>query len=135
MIRLVFLILVLGFTPYTAAQQPMQKTRCEPVGDSFRVHGRLSVYIGNPSCRIWVIGTNRILGIREVEEECLIPPSLSQILHEEINNRLIFADFIVSPLTEYKEGVMQSVRIESAENVVVTERDMRFLRRVSGVIK
>jgi len=78
---------------------------------------------------------NRILGIHEAEQECPIPPDLHQILKEDINDRLIYADFVVSPLTEYREGVMQIVSVESAENVVVTKRDMRFLKRLTGVIK
>jgi hypothetical protein len=134
--RLLFLIVLVVVTQYAAAQQTITETqRYEPVGEPFRVHGRLSVYCGNPSCRIWIIGTNRILGIREIEEKPLIPPGLQQILKEDINDRLIYADFVVSPLTKYKEGVMQMVKVESAENVVVTTHDMRFLKRTTGIIK
>jgi hypothetical protein len=135
MIRFFFFVLVLGVTQYVDAQPAIHATRYNPVGEPFRVHGRLSVYNGNPSCRIWIVGTNRILGIHETKEECPVPPILSQILKEDINDRLIYADFVVSPLTEYREGVMQIVRIESAENVIVTKRDMRFLKRLTGIIK
>lgn len=135
MIRLVFFIMVLGVTQYAGAQQVIHERRYEPVGEPFRVHGRLSVYNGNPSCRIWIVGTKRILGIHETEEECPILPDLLQILKEDINDRLIYADFVATPLIEYREGVMQIVRVESAENVVVTKRDMRFLKRLPGVIK
>jgi hypothetical protein len=127
--------MLLGVTQYSMAQQAIHETQYESVGEAFRVHGRLSVYNGNPSCRIWIIGTNRILGMHETQEECSIPSVLFQILKEDINDRLIYADFVVSPLTEYKEGVMQIVRVEFAENVVVTKRDMRFLKRMTGVIK
>jgi hypothetical protein len=134
--RLLFLIVLVAVTQYALAQQTINETqRYELVGEPFRVHGRLSVYCGNPSCRIWIVGTNRILGIREIEEKSLIPPDLLQILQEDINDRLIYADFVVSPLTKYKEGVMQIVKVESAENVIVTKRDMRFLKRVTGIIK
>jgi hypothetical protein len=134
--RLLFLIVLVVVTQYAAPQQAINETqRYEPVGEPFRVHGRLSVYCGNPSYRIWIVGTNRILGIREIEEKPLIPPGLHQILKEDINDRLIYADFVVSPLTEYKKGVMQIVRVESAENVIVTKRDMRFLKRLTGIIK
>ena len=136
MIRLAFFIMLLGVTQYATAQQAVNETQqYEPVGKPFRVHGRLSVYNGNPSCRIWIVGTNRILGIREIEEKALIPPGLLQILQEDINDRLIYADFVVSPLTKCKEGVMQIVRVESAENVVVTDRHLRFLKRLTGIIK
>jgi len=136
MIRVVFLFLILlSVTQYVTAQEAVDERRNEPVGKSFRIHGRLSVYNGNPSCRIWIVGTNRILGIREIEEKSLIPPGLLQILKEDINDRLIYADFVVTPLTQYKEGVMEIVRVESAENVVITNRDFRFLKRLIGVIK
>ncbi len=127
--------MLLGVIQYAAAQEAITEVQNEPIGKPFRVHGRLSVYNGNPSCRIWIVGTNRILGIHEAEEECPVPPILFQVLKEDINDRLIYADFVVSPLTEYKEGVMQFVKVESAENVVVTKRDMRLLKRLSGIIK
>ena len=135
MIKLVFFIILLSLTQYATAQQTLHEKRYEPVGQPFRVHGCLSVYNGNPSCRIWIVGTKRILGIHEAEEECPIHPDLFQILKENINDRLIYANFIVSPLTEYREGVMQIVRVESEENVIVTKRDMHFLKRLTGVIK
>jgi hypothetical protein len=133
--RLVFFFMLLGVIQYAAAQQAITEVQNEPVGKPFRVHGRLSVYNGNPSCRIWIVGTNRILGIHEIEEEPLMPPGLLQILKEDINDRLIYADFVVSPLTSFREGVMQIVKVESTENVIVTKRDMRFLKRLTGIIK
>jgi hypothetical protein len=135
MIRFLIVIMLFVATQYANAQQAIDKTRSEPVGKPFLVHGRLSVYNGNPSCRIWIVGTKRILGIHEVEEEWLIPSDLLQILKENLNDRCIYADFLVLPLTEYREGVMQIVRFESAENVVVTDRHGHFLRKVSGIIK
>jgi hypothetical protein len=132
-----FLIVIMLFvvTQYANAQQAIDMTRSEPVGKPFLVHGRLSVYNGNPSCRIWIVGTKRILGIREVEEKGLLPAELQQILMENIDDRLIYADFLVSPLTEYREGVMQIVKVESAENIIVTDSHGHFLRKVSGTVK
>jgi len=133
--RLLIFIMLVVVTQYAAAQQATTEIQNEPVGKPFRVHGRLSVCNGNPSCRIWIVGTNRILGIREIEEKPLVAPVLHQILKEDVNDRLIYADFVVSPLTKYKEGVMQMVKVESAENVIVTKRDMRFLKHLTGTIK
>jgi hypothetical protein len=106
-------------------------------GKSFRVRGRLSVYNGTPSCRIWVVGTSRILGIHETNagEECPIPSRLLEILRENIDDRLIFADFTVTPLAPRREGIMQPVKFESAENIVVTNRNMQILRQMSGIVK
>jgi len=41
---------------------------------------------------------------------------------------------MVVPLTERREGVMQIVRLEAAENIVVTTSEGRFLKRIKGVI-
>jgi hypothetical protein len=101
---------------------------------SFRVHERLSVSNGNPSCRIWIVGTKRILGIPEAEVECPIPARLSRALQENLNDRAIYADFTVVAVTKQREGVMQIVRLKSAENVVVTTRDGEFLKRMEGII-
>jgi hypothetical protein len=40
--------------------------RRDLVGACFTVRGRLSVYNGNPSVRIWPIGTTRLLGLDPV---------------------------------------------------------------------
>jgi hypothetical protein len=129
-------LILLAVAVYSySAEHGTDKNRNEVSAESMRVHGRLSVYNGNPSCRIWIVGTKRILGIREFEEECPIPVELHRILAEDVNDRLIYADFIVRPLTEQKDGVMQIVQFESAENIVVTTRDRQFLRKIDGVIK
>ncbi len=77
-----------------------------------------------------------MLGVKDARgSESTIPEELLEILREDIDDRLIYADFIVSPLTEYEEGVMQFVRVEKASNIVMTRSDMEFLRRVSKEIK
>ena len=53
---LLFLIVPL---PGPAAEPP----RYEDTNQPFRLHGRLTAYQGNPRYRIWIIGTNRILGV------------------------------------------------------------------------
>ena len=42
---------------------------------------------------------------------------------------VIYGDFTLTPLTEYRPGVMQFVRIESAKNLAVYRRD-EFLKRL-----
>jgi len=37
------------------------------IGECSEVHGRISFSNGNPSVRIWVVGTKRMLGIEESE--------------------------------------------------------------------
>ncbi len=91
------------------------------------VHGRLSFYNGTPSCRIWIVGTKRLLGIRESGDEAADMP---KELHDLMSwDREIFADFVIEPLTPYKEGVMQTVRVVSVSKIVVTEKDKVILRK------
>jgi hypothetical protein len=84
---------------------------------TLRVHGRLSYYNGTPFCRIWIVGTKRVLGIVQSENEV---PSIPRELRELMTwDRQIFADFVVEPITTRKVGVMQMVRVLFASNVVV----------------
>ena len=98
-------------------------------GPTFKVHGRLSVYCGNPSCRIWIVGTKRILGVAESDppEAVLMPAKLRELFAPE---RLIFGDFTVLPLTKDEAGVMRMVRVISAENIVIADDRLQFIRRV-----
>jgi hypothetical protein len=91
------------------------------------VHGRLSYSNGTPSCRIWIVGTKRILGAAQSDDET---PSMPKELHRLMTwEREIFADFVIEPLTPYKKGVMQQVRVVSASKIVVTENDKVILRK------
>jgi hypothetical protein len=94
---------------------------------SLTVHGRLTYYNGNPSCRIWIVGTKRLLGVRESSDEMSdMPKELRRMMSWD---REIFADFAVETLTPYKQGVMQMVRIVAAYKIVVTENDKVVLRK------
>jgi hypothetical protein len=95
------------------------KTRTDLVGPCWSVHGRLRVGNGNPSTRIWPIGTMRLLGVQDQffdnDEESASP--------EEIRKygftAQIFADYMVCPLTKEKSGEMQIVCISSAKHIHV----------------
>ncbi len=69
------------------------------------------------------------------EKNVRSPMSCRRSLGGDINDRYIYADFMVTPLAPHGEGVIQPVKLVSAENVVVTNRDMHVLRRVPGIIK
>src|SRR5207249_3245160 len=95
--------------------------------ERLNVHGRLMYYNGTPSCRIWVVGTKRLLGVRQSGDEvAYMPKRLRDLMSWD---REIFADFVVEPLTTYKSGVMQMVRVVSAAKIVVVENDKIVLRR------
>jgi len=104
--------------------------------------GRLNFYNGNPSYRIWKVGTKRILGVysgpaafpprtNEDSENPAFPANLDDVFEAEItrNERAkqtapyligpVFADFEVCPLEPDVPGEMQAVCIESARDIFV----------------
>ncbi len=85
------------------------------VGNCFKVHGRISIYNGNPSIRIWIVGTNRLLGMRNAEIS-------SEILNAYLKiNTHIYGDFIVCPLTQFEKGTMQNICLKSGKNLVIEQ--------------
>jgi hypothetical protein len=120
------LLLILGGS--VAAQSPPVTTekscRQHPqlIGNCFTVHGRLSIYSGNPSLRLWPIGTKRILGVSEQRFSLPgfrnIPEDLVKKL--DLENRII-GDFLVCPFTRSRPGEMQLMCIESARNIVAKD--------------
>ena len=71
------------------------------------------MYNGNfgSVARIWRIGTKPILGMTRE-----LPASLSRWMEEE--DDVIYADFLVCPLTRQVPGEMQFVCVESARHMV-----------------
>ena len=112
----------------------------------FWTHGRLSVYEGMVTYRIWKIGTHRLLGVfsgpshypartDEDLESPEFPPELDKALkanqrqHERSTRTMwtvtppVFADFEVCPLRLEKKGVRQPVCIESATKIFIQDDD------------
>lgn len=89
----------------------------ENTNQPFRFHSRLRIYNGNPTFRIWIIGPNRILGVKGGDlEPAEMPEKLEALMSHDTE---IYADFYVTPLTKYNKGVMQMVRIDAVENLVI----------------
>jgi hypothetical protein len=105
-------------------------------------HGRFAVANGNPSFRIWRIGTHRMLGVfsgpshfppRTIadDESPELPPELNRAYEADNRDRKratgimwalpppAFADFEVCPLEPEHEGWMQPVCVESAKNIFI----------------
>ncbi len=120
------------------------KTR-EKASLCYWTHGRLRVYNGDPSDRIWQIGTRRILGVfsgpshfppRTIadDENPELPAKLERAYdadyrrwkqsngNKDYEFPIIFADFEVCRLEPEKKGEMQAVCIESAKNIFI-EKD------------
>jgi hypothetical protein len=93
------------------------------VGRCFSVHGRLSVFNGAPSFRIWKIGTKRVLGVSEqrfaLEGYNNLPDDLRGKVDAEKD---LYGDFLVCPFTKARPKEMQMVCIEQVTNVVIKNR-------------
>jgi hypothetical protein len=107
-----------------AGGQPPRERACknnsEQVAPCFTIHGRLNYWEGNPSARIWRVGTHRILGVSDAHADVQqMPPGLEKKLAWDI---FIFGDFEVCPFTKEEPGVMQFVCIASASHLVVVDK-------------
>ena len=93
------------------------------VGPCFKAHGRMSIYNGNPTYRIWPVGTKRLLGVSLgvylLPGYCNLPPAIEGKLSLGSD---LFADFVVCPFEASEAGHMQLVCVESASNEVVSPK-------------
>lgn len=111
--------------PQTIAKRKLPCKTTENAATCYWAHGRLSVYNGTPSFRLWKIGTRRILGIYSGpeandpldNEHPELPANVRRVFRPFSNQ--IFADFEICPLEPEEAGTMQSACIESAKNIVV----------------
>jgi hypothetical protein len=87
------------------------KTDPDIVAACFSVHGRLSAYNGNPTMRIWRVGTKRILGV----EDGPMPLVLQEKMSWDVE---AWGNFEVCPFTRERSGAMQMVCIESVDDVL-----------------
>ena len=128
-ISLLFLMLGINTIGESRRLQPAPscRTRSDVIGKCFNVHGRLSVYNGTPSIRLWPIGTKRLLGIIDPNDVSNAPGPT--VLPLEIKNKLdwdkdVLGNFFVCPLTRQQPGKMQTVCIESGKNLIVREHKL-----------
>jgi hypothetical protein len=110
------------------AQSPTARTpsscraRSDLVGKCFVVHGRLSVYNGTPSIRLWPVGSKRLLGVLDPEDISVVPSR--NTIPASIESKLdfdkdVFGDFLVCPIDRSRPGRMQTVCIASGKNLFV----------------
>jgi hypothetical protein len=86
------------------------KTDPDIVGACFSLRARLSAYNGNPTYRMWRVGTSRMLGVHNG----IMPESVNDHMGWDVE---AWGEFEVCSFSKEKEGKMQSVCIESAKNV------------------
>lgn len=132
-------------TPNPSASTQKRKIPCKTQENAslcYWTHGRLMIANGNPSLRIWRIGTHRMLGIfsgpshyppRTIadDEDPELPPELDRAYAADNRARKkatgtmwalpppTFADFEVCPLKPVPKGWMQPVCIESAKKIFI----------------
>jgi len=92
------------------------------VGECFRLHGRAFYSNGTPDLRIWQVGTKRILGVTRLSQaDDTVDPIPPQNLLNALRgfDHFVFGDFEVCPFTPKRQGHMQMVCVERAENLVI----------------
>jgi hypothetical protein len=125
----VLILLFLVISPAISGQAEIPKSppkpcRAQPalVDQCFFVRGRLSLYNGNPTIRLWRAGTKRILGVSDSyarEGYSRIPEDIEKKLDWESE---VWGNFKVCPFTRRKPNEMQLICIESGKNIVVRKR-------------
>jgi hypothetical protein len=83
------------------------------VGACFAIKGRVRVYDGSPSVRVWPKGSHRLLGVLPSERE-IMPDDLKKAISPGTD---AFAQMTVCPFTPQETGKMQFVCIESAHDI------------------
>ena len=93
---------------------------------------RVVIYNGNPTFRLWKIGTSRILGIYSgpghgpfdaglnEENDLELPANLKKYDYTRVS---VFGDCEVCPLAVERDGRMQPACIESAKKLISEKSD------------
>lgn len=98
------------------------------VGECRTVRGRLTACNGVPNARIWIVGTQRIVGVVDAAGKPAGGQLLPGRLGEEMFNatpcsKAAFGDYTVCPITPSRPGVMQRVCVSAASRVTVRDFD------------
>lgn len=127
---LTFIIALLVISaPATSGQGEMRTPTLKPcreqpnlAGKCFRVRGRLSLYNGNPTIRLWRAGTKRMLGVSASyasEGYSSIPKEIEAKLNWENE---VWGDFLVCPFTPQRPGEMQMMCIDEGRQIELRQR-------------
>jgi hypothetical protein len=107
---------VIGLVVWLALASDQTAAPCKAnpnlAGKCFVVRARLRAYNGNPTYRIWPIGTRRLLGVTGAHpgDDPIMPADLGVAFDHDLSG-----DFEVCPFTREKPGVMRRVCIESVK--------------------
>ncbi len=91
------------------------------------VHGRMTLWNGTPSVRIWVVGARRVLGVVQQDERFDdLPANIRRLWAAHGNDAMwssdLFGDFALCPVTRSEPGRMQLVRVVGATSLHVRPR-------------
>ena len=99
----------------------------ENAATCYWTRGRLAIYNGTPTIRLWKIGTKRILAIHsgpaykrgDAKENSNpeVPADVDRAFKTDLTR--VYGDFEICPLEPEHAGIMQAACIESAKNIVV----------------
>lgn len=109
-----FIAVALGTACLLAADSAVSAEHCRTV------RGRMGIWNGAPTVRIWVVGTKRILGVHgENEPFDQLPSNIRDRWHKDTANSglQLFGDFRVCALEPSHPGWMQMVRVERATHL------------------
>jgi len=122
----ILLLVVSHSTPARPAGQGGPEKPCHDqpalVGKCFAVRGRLALYNGSPTIRLWKAGTKRMLGVSGSYAQAgysSIPAELEQRLSWETE---LWGEYVVCPFTRQRPGEMQLICIDKAKKVVSRRR-------------
>jgi len=110
-----------GKQTHPAAQQC--RTDPDLIDECFHLNGRLTAYNGDPTYRIWRVGTHRLLGVTDrpfPQDMVVLPEPLASKMKWGLE---AWGDFLVCPFTGDEPGTMQKVCIESADDVTFKRRE------------
>lgn len=120
LIVLVVALLGTGTAAIAATNDLQCKGNPRVVDVCFTVHGRIGIYQGTPSVRMWVVGTKRVLGLYDLNAEEpgeTAPPAVaSYLMHDD--NVVVFGDYEVCPLEYDHPGRMRAVCVEGASHLI-----------------
>jgi hypothetical protein len=115
------------FAALMAAAEPAMAGGAVGAPECHVVRGRLAVWNGTPSVRIWPVGTRRELGVVDAHGDAagdrLLPAPVQALIEKGGPDRaVVFGDYRVCALTKQKPGRMQIVYIAKASRLRAEER-------------
>ena len=91
------------------------------------VYGRFNLWNGSSVRRIWIIGTRRIVALKD--EDADVPKAIEKYLqdagHDLRKEDGLFGDFEICALEPNRTGHMQHVRLRAAKNLLFRGRPFK----------